>query len=277
MKRFYVAVGQTVIFCGLSFPALAQPEGEKIKMKLEAERLMAQVKTMNVRGMVMGPAVKGAPYSAVEIFESTQVLGDGTRIHNERQMTIYRDSEGRIRRETPDEVTIIDPVAGTSYAFNTKDSTAKKLRSTGTWSYSSTGPEGEAGWKLFTVQTSGRPAAHVAGGAVAVANSELHDVVIRKKVAADAGESLGKRTIEGVIADGTRRQETIEVGAIGNDRAIHIVDESWYSPELRTVVQSRRSDPRTGEETFRLTNIVRTEPPAYLFQPPADMKAPEKK
>ena len=42
------------------------------------------------------------------------------------------------------------------------------------------------------------------------------------------------------------------------------------SPELKVLVLSRQSDPRFGETTYRLTNIVRTEPSADLFEPPPD-------
>jgi hypothetical protein len=48
------------------------------------------------------------------------------------------------------------------------------------------------------------------------------------------------------------------------------VTEVWTSPDLKTIVYSRRSDPRTGEQTFRLTNIQRTEPDAALFTVPPD-------
>ena len=84
-----------------------------------------------------------------------------------------------------------------------------------------------------------------------------------------AGDSLGTQIIEGVNAAGTRHVSTIEAGAIGNDRPISITSETWYSDELKMAVMTKRSDPRTGEETFRLTNIQRGEPGAYLFQPPA--------
>ena len=40
------------------------------------------------------------------------------------------------------------------------------------------------------------------------------------------------------------------------------------------MVYSKRSDPRTGDETFRVTNIRRGDPPAYLFQAPAETLAP---
>jgi hypothetical protein len=35
---------------------------------------------------------------------------------------------------------------------------------------------------------------------------------------------------------------------------------------------SRRTDPRTGETTFRLTNINRSEPAGSLFEVPGDYK-----
>src|SRR4051794_11479907 len=75
------------------------------------EKMAAQIKIMSLQSGVMGKTVKGAPYSGVEVNESTQMLGDGTRIHNESQTHVFRDSEGRMRRETPNEITIWDPVA----------------------------------------------------------------------------------------------------------------------------------------------------------------------
>jgi hypothetical protein len=273
MKRFYTVAS---LFSMLSFCAAAQTDGDKaMKMKLDAEKLMAQVKTMSLRGMVMGPAVKGAPYSAVEISERTQMLGDGTRIHSEQQTNVYRDSEGRVRRETGDEVSIMDPVAGTSFVLNTKEHSARKMGYTQTLSYSSTTGSGEGG-KIFTMRTAGPGEGHGEGhgeaGAIGIA-TEAHSVIVRKREP-QPGDSLGKRTIEGVVADGTRHVETIEVGAIGNDRALQVVNESWYSQELQMVVESKHSDPRSGDESFRLTNIVRAEPPANLFTPPAEYKLP---
>jgi len=38
------------------------------------------------------------------------------------------------------------------------------------------------------------------------------------------------------------------------------------------VVYSKRSDPRIGEQTFRLTNIVRGDQNPSLFTVPADFK-----
>ncbi|MBA3351665.1 MAG: hypothetical protein H0U23_04430 [Blastocatellia bacterium] len=82
-------------------------------------------------------------------------------------------------------------------------------------------------------------------------------------------DQLGMQNIEGVEAEGTRTITTIPSGAIGNERPIEITYEKWYSRELQLVVKSKRSDPRVGEQSYRLTNIVRSEPDPSLFSPPS--------
>ena len=76
-----------------------------------------------------GRLVKGAPYSATAITESTQTLSDGNQIIQRNEVVCYRDSEGRTRIEqtlkkigkwvaegNPKRiVTIADPVAGHYY------------------------------------------------------------------------------------------------------------------------------------------------------------------
>ncbi|HZF38566.1 MAG TPA: energy transducer TonB, partial [Blastocatellia bacterium] len=83
-------------------------------------------------------------------------------------------------------------------------------------------------------------------------------------------EQLGKQMIEGVECEGTRTVTTLPIGAIGNEHPIETVGETWYSPELGMMILTKRSDPRFGESTYRVTNISRSEPDAELFQVPAD-------
>jgi len=59
-------------------------------------------------------------------------------------------------------------------------------------------------------------------------------------------------------------------GAIGNERPIETVIETWFSQELKVMILSKRSDPRFGETTYRVTNISRSEPDAALFQIPSE-------
>ena len=81
-------------------------------------------------------------------------------------------------------------------------------------------------------------------------------------------EDLGEQVLEGVLTHGTRETQTIPAGAIGNERAIDIVAEQWYSNEIEAVVLRRNVDPRFGETTYRLANLVRSEPAPDLFTVP---------
>jgi hypothetical protein len=235
---------------------------------------------------VMGPAVKGAPYSAEEVTESTQVLADGTRIHNQSKTTVYRDGEGRIRRDGPDQITIWDPVAGASYFLDPQAQTARKVRvgivgtkvhPAGTVSVTTSSTMSKTITVSGTAASTEKPAAEeLAAERVQIDRLAMPDglssmAIYTRRATGTAGnkESLGTQTMEGVNAEGSRTTSTIEAGAVGNDRPIQVVSERWYSPDLQTAVMTRRNDPRTGEEIFRLTNIRRAEPGAYLFQVPA--------
>jgi hypothetical protein len=81
-------------------------------------------------------------------------------------------------------------------------------------------------------------------------------------------EDLGDQVLEGVLARGTRHTQTIPPGAIGNERAIEVVAEQWYSKDIEAVVLRRNVDPRFGETTYRLVNLVRGEPSSDLFAVP---------
>jgi hypothetical protein len=78
-------------------------------------------------------------------------------------------------------------------------------------------------------------------------------------------EDLGEQVLEGVLARGTRQTQTIRAGMIGNERDIEIVAEEWYSEDIEAVVLRRTYDPRFGETSYRLVNLVRGEPSPDLF------------
>src|SRR5262245_33000712 len=246
-----------------------------------------------------GKVVKNAPYSAEAVTEMTQRLADGNRIVNKSTATMYRDSEGRTRREEKlgavgpwasnaepmQTIFINDPVANTHMVLDTRNKVVRKMPS----------PQ---------IRMMGEPGSHgaiaVAGGMVgATAGVALDEMkaniarrvtvthgsagpdvvyeatttqipVIKKLKEGSQSESLGSQMIEGVRADGTRTTITIPAGAMGNEQPILIVSERWYSPELQTVVMTKRNDPRMGETVYRLSNISRTEPSRALFEAPSD-------
>jgi TonB family protein len=234
-----------------------------------------------------GKLVKGAPYSAKAVTEITQTLSDGNRIVNKATASIYRDSEGRTRREqalrtigafatandSPEMIFINDPVAQMSYVLDPRSHTARKMPSFRFEVRVAPPAEGVKSPAATEVQA---PAAGESNGNVYVRtttpspNGEQFNVEYHGGGKRAKAESLGKQLVEGVEAEGTRTTVTIAAGEIGNELPIAIVNERWYSPELQTVVMSRQIDPRFGETVYRLTNIDRSEPDKSLFEVPAD-------
>jgi hypothetical protein len=249
-----------------------------------------------------GKLVKGAPYSAQAVTETVQTLSDGNRIVRKNTAQLYRDAEGRTRREqtvgyfgpfaaSGDEtqtVFINDPVAGFSYILEPSAKTVRKLPRR---ELRFKVEEGAAGERQKVVQESLRkieiersysrvpgPGAQVGGTAVIVTGPSAPEgeTFLRHSSKHEAKtEKLEARSFDGVQAEGTRSTVTIPAGEIGNEMPINIVDEHWYSPDLQAVVMTRHSDPRSGETTYRLTNISRAEPAAVLFQVPSDYTVKE--
>src|SRR5690242_12723503 len=211
-----------------------------------------------------GRVVKNAPYSAELVTESIQTLADGNHIRQSSSVKVYRDSEGRTRREQsvnlnglgsnanmPQLVFINDPVAGMNYALNAKERTATKNSWTpGGGRMGKNGPPREPS----AVPDPERP---------------------RRGMQPDQNvktESLGHQTMEGLQVEGRRTTMTIPAGQMGNDQPIQIVTETWFSPDLQTMVLSKRTDPRSGETVTRMMNVSRSEPSRMLFELPADYK-----
>ena len=245
-----------------------------------------------------GKVVKGAPYSAEAVTETIQTLGDGNRIVNRLTSSVFRDSEGRTRREQTlkglgalgageeplQTIFINDPVAGVTYSLDSRSRTAHKSMPL-KFNFTTKVPPGSESQSFeFKVERGAAAAGAVILGAplgpgpegTRIAPPPIEGAVgatylFRTREGSspnEVKEQLGKQTIEGVEAEGTRTTVTIPAGEIGNERAIEIVSERWYSPELQLVVMSRHSDPRLGETTYKLTNINRVEPAKTLFEVP---------
>jgi len=234
-----------------------------------------------------GPVV-GAPYSATITNESVQTLADGNRIVQMSTGSTARDSQGRTRQDTvlptignlsaanaPHLIFIHDPVAQTSYTLNLMEKTAHKIPALPPLP---TGTAGAAGATVaIRVEGNGAPLPPADAMPVTIAAVPAPGVFFQKQLSTEEQgqaitEDLGSQTMEGVLVKGIRTAHTIPAGQIGNELPITIVTEVWTSPDLKTVVYSKRSDPRMGEQTFRLTNIVRADPNPSLFTVPADFK-----
>lgn len=221
--------------------------------------------------LVGGPSMQaevGHPYSAEQVTERVQTLTDGTHItQTGPTIKLYRDSAGRTRTEhifnlppgaagasPPSLIQIVDPVAGYRYTLDSRTQTVRR--------------------STFA------PAMPRTLRAAAPANPPRSNVVPPTAAAFKADstrphpeisqEPLGTQTIEGVLAEGRRATITYPVGSMGNDRPITTVSETWMSSDLKMAVLSKTSDPRFGDSTTKLTNIVMAEPDPALFQVPAE-------
>jgi hypothetical protein len=238
--------------------------------------------TMLVNGRI-GPMnrVTGQPFSAQEETESVQTLSDGTHINSgPRKVTYYRDSLGRTRTErTPAQppglaaaamppvfIDIEDPVGGYRYTLDSNSHTAHRTpiaparAANGQQIFAATAPAYQPGTAIESGRRQGD------SSAVTAAPAKRGNPRPRPETST---EQLGAETLEGVSVDGIRTTTTWPVGYFGNDRPIRTVRETWTSRALGMALLTKSSDPRSGESTTRLTNILQAEPDASLFLPPA--------
>lgn len=203
-------------------------------------------------GMHPGKVVTGAPYSADMTNVSIQTLPDGNTIQHTTTGHVARDSQGRTYEQIttpsgpfgqngPVTMTFLtDPVAGYTYVLNSQTKTATRRP----FKAAPAGSNGQEGW----------------------AGPRGNGHVNANRVESD----LGTENVNGVNAQGKSITHTVPAGAIGNTQPIVSTSETWYSPELQVAISAKNSDPRFGHSTYSLTNIQRSDPPASLFQIPAD-------
>jgi hypothetical protein len=270
------------------------PRSAPVVQERQAQVLLDKV-TSEVRARIPFETrvTKGAPYSGDAVSESVQTLSDGNRIVRREATRVYRDSEGRTRRETLGEsgvtsFTISDPTTGASYVLDPANQMAFRSNVVRlsvvprvVVDGAAAGPVGGAGagGAVGTTRKAGGSVVVVAPGPATAEPSHVVEGagVTQFKVASGGEptraetvvEDLGQQVIEGVNAKGSRTTMTIPAGAIGNELPIRVVSEEWFSPELQVLVLTKHSDPRVGETTYRLTNISRTEPDRALFDLPA--------
>ncbi|MFB3853899.1 MAG: hypothetical protein ACE148_08765 [Vicinamibacterales bacterium] len=256
---------------------------------------------------VRSKITRGQPYSAETSTDFLQVLADGNRIVRKTATRVYRDSAGRTRTETIGSdgivrsVSISDPVAGESWVLDPETRTARRTAGVITFSYSDRAAAVASATISSKIVVAEPQAAHPISGAVpppppppppppaAVAGAvrgaagaggvvtpvARGGVVIALEAGDATVEDLGQQTIEGVVVNGTRKTKVLPAGAIGNEQPIRVVSEEWVSPELGVLVLTKHTDPRSGDTTFRLTNIIRAEPDPSLFVVPPDYTVKE--
>ncbi len=253
------------------------------------------VSTASMAGLQDRAAVvKNEPYQAQAVTEMKQTLADGSHIVQTTTATVARDSDGRTVRvqklntmgpwksadSSPGNsqmlTTIFDPVSQEHIDYTSDSKVAHVflvpsvapgtvVRAEGGFSASAPSPVG--GVERGLIVSDAAPLGDVVQG---FALQDRPFSAPLSKGVQPKTESLGTKTMEGVQVTGTRTTSTIPAGTIGNDRDLNILRETWYSSELKLVIQSTQSDPRFGETTYTLKNIQQGSPDVTLFQVPAN-------
>ncbi len=231
--------------------------------------------------------IKNAPVSARITVRSVQELVDGNRIVHNNVIVLYRDKEGRVRREHEADpmgnqaISLSDPQRNRVVMLHPHNKTAIKLPVASNFTnisqpfidvsnlqsdpgvprdelnFSSPVPEHaqiDVQASVFVEPTGG----HAFPGPSIMAFSPGKTTV----------ESLGQDTLDGVRVEGKVRVTTHEADSIGNEKEIIVIKKTWYAPELHMMLRSEEVDPRFGRIIYRAEILSTDEPDPSLFEVP---------
>jgi hypothetical protein len=205
---------------------------------------------VNVRGAFVTP-IPGQPLTAVVEITSTQTLSNGFTESEHTFRNIARDSQGRIYNER--RLLVGDSFKGDPprLGFHIFDPVAKL----NTFLDPATHLARQSNWTAPPTLTEPGDTAPVAP----------RDPLV-------AQEDMGTQTMENVSVRGTRKTTTIPASASGTGKSIQVIDEIWYSDELRLNMLVRHTDPRSGQQIVTITHVDRAEPAHTWFEIPPNYK-----
>ncbi len=214
--------------------------------------------SISPRGPSSWPPVPNAPFCADEVSESQRILKDGTQ-HTQTSPAVHRcrDAAGRDMTKfamsiplpdanpapNMDVVSITDPVAGVLCTLDMQHKVAHCVT------------------LALVMSPVFRPVRRTS-------NSLSPGVPLPRPVT----ESLGTKTLNGVLAEGTLQTQVVPGNVDGTVPSSTVTNESWWAPEMRILLVQKRSDsnPRNGLTIRRLDNLTLGPPDPALFQIPPD-------
>jgi TonB family protein len=232
MKLF--ALGLAVLLVSIGFPPRSNSQtSDTAPLSISSEGRVTE--------WVYGeriPPVRGLPFSAKVELETVSQLQDGTQIIHKTYNLDARDSAGRTHNEMRNWIT----------------AESEEPRLTRVELYD---PSTRTRTDLFPLTKLARQWVAGAGAQMATATATAKPETTR--------EEIGTDTMEGLPVQGVRVTQTYLSGRLGNDRPLTIVTEYWYAAQLRINLLTKRTDPRYGVQSVRVTELNRQEPDASLF------------
>ena len=206
------------------------------------------------RGVFVTP-IPNSPLVAVVNTESTEFLKDGKVLNQKTLSAIARDGRGRIFNERRPLIPAADTETPPILSIHIYDPQTR----TNTFM----DPQQKMAWQ----HTLNRPPSAVPPemGSIPILGTTPASPYVQE-------QDLGTRRIEGVDCHGVRDTQTIPAGQSETGKELTVVDEYWYSEDLRLNMLAIHKDPRTGEQTTTVTQLDRTEPDPAIFEIPAGYK-----
>lgn len=200
--------------------------------------------------------VPNAPFTGVVNIERSHVQPDGSIITSKTFREIGRDGRGRIHNESRLYVTGSDaktPQVVSVHLYDPQTRISTHL---------------DPQRRTFRQETVNHPPSTVPPAVrfASPAGNGLPQNEFTKE------EDLGIHEMEGVQVRGVRETQTIPAETSGTGKEIVITDEYWYSDDLRINLMIRQNDPRKGNVTMTVAQIVLTEPDPGFFEIPDGYK-----
>jgi hypothetical protein len=208
--------------------------------------LLSPLGFAQAQGIFVTP-IPNSPLLAVVTTEGTRILEDGSDANQRTLSAIARDNQGRIFNELRPWVPAADandpPILSIHiYDPQTRQNTFIRPQQ-----------------KVAVQSTVNHPPATQPTTLAGPAGQYVKE------------EDLGARRMEGVDCHGVRDTQTIPADANGG-KELKVVDEYWYSEDLRLNMLVIHNDPRTGQLTTTVTQVSRSEPDPAIFTIPAGYK-----
>jgi hypothetical protein len=186
------------------------------------------------------------PYIAKSHRTHIQTRPDGTAITTFTEGQVWRDADGRTRNET----FFTQPSGTVLHSANIYDPVTRIQMS---WIV-----DNPSAAKIVTVRHRPQP---VSQPASAVPQTAQRYYPARS-------ESLPPQIIDGLYSTGNRTTRIIPTGYEGNDQDITMTTETWTAYPLGIQLRNISDDPRTGKDTFEITDIQQSAPDPSLFKAP---------
>jgi hypothetical protein len=202
-----------------------------------------------------GTGFAGVPYSATETTIAEHTTLEGVRYTDTNVTLLWRDADGRTRQEhvekTPTGVehrgiAVIDPIAGVTLKWTVGSDIEKKVATI--WPL--------APRERVTAKIANLPPLNTSSGGETSCGPDC------------TREGMVLQEINGLQAQGWRTKRIIHVSIPPSTPDLTITNELWTSPELRIIVRHVTEDPRTGETTTNVTDVIRGDPAPELFKIP---------